>query len=241
MAVRWDSVDFRTQRNIRALDDIRCGRLWPHTLISQYDNSSRLCALLEGEEGQLSPVWDIQRFFQAVFDPRTAIGWGLDCWGKIVGIGRQIELAGEDDVFGFDGSGLLPFGLGTFWSENATSTYSLEDEAYRQLIFLKAAINLSDGTLASLNRIMTALYGERGTVCVLHTGTMRIRFFFDFYLQPFERALIAREDVPPKPAGVGFDIYEIRRADTFGFHGSALQPFNQGNFSIGGPRDAYSI
>lgn len=241
MAIRWDTVDFRGALNVRALPDIRRGILFPYTLISQYDNSPRLRALLLGLERAVDPWLDIQEFYRSVFDPRTAVGWGLDCWGQIVGIGRHIELEGTDAAFGFDGSELQPFGQGTFWSEDATSYYRLTDEAYRQLIFFKAAINITDGSLASLNRIMDMMFGERGTVCVLHVGTMRIRFYFDFYLRPFERALIAREDVPPKPAGVGFDVYEIRRADTFGFQGSGLQPFNQGNFAIGGPRDAYSL
>lgn len=214
---------------------------WRQTIISQYDNSPRLLTILEGENGAIDPAVDIQAFYNAVFDPRTAVGWGLDCWGQIVGISRDIQLAGTNTAFGFDGSGLEPFDQAPFWSEDATSYYRLTDEAYRQLIFFKAAINITDGSLASLNRIMDMMFGERGTVCVLHVGTMKIRFYFDFYLRPFERALIAREDVPPKPAGVGFDMYEIRRADTFGFQGSGLQPFNQGNFAIGGPRDAYSL
>lgn len=241
MAIRWDTVDFRGALNVRALPDIRRGMLFPYTLISQYDNSPRLRALLLGLERAVDPRLDIQEFYRSVFDPRTAVGWGLDCWGQIVGIGRHIELEGTDAAFGFDGSELQPFDQGTFWSEDATSYYRLTDEAYRQLIFLKAAINISDGTLASLNRIMHTMYGSRGTVCVIHVGTMRIRFFFDFYLQPFERALIARDDVPPKPAGVGFDLYEVNRAETFGFDGSGLQPFDQGNFAPGGPQDAYSL
>lgn len=241
MAIRWDTVDFRGALNVRALPDIRRGMLFPYTLISQYDNSPRLRALLLGLERAVDPWLDIQEFYRSVFDPRTAVGWGLDCWGQIVGIGRHIELEGTDAAFGFNGSELQPFGQGTFWSEDATSYYRLTDEAYRLLIFLKAAINISDGTLASLNRIIHTMYGSRGTVCVIHVGTMRIRFFFDFYLQPFERALIARDDVPPKPAGVGFDLYEVNRAETFGFDGSGLQPFDQGNFAPGGPQDAYSL
>lgn len=241
MAIRWDTVQFREAPDIRALPDIRRGMLYPYTLISQYDNSPVLRALLEGLELAVDPRLDIQEFFYTVFNPRTAVGWGLDCWGRIVGIERQLTLQGTDAAFGFAGSDLQPFGQGTFWSDDATSTYVLADEAYRQLIFFKAAINLTDGTLASLNRIMQMMFASRGNVCVLHTGTMRIRFFFDFYLLPFERALVAREDVPPKPAGVGFDIYDIPRAETFGFAGSDLQPFNQGIFAPRGPQDAYSL
>ena len=241
MPYTWDTVEFRHDPNIRDLPDIRRGLLYPLTVISQYVKSRRIQALLLQLEWLIDPYLDIETFYAQVFDPRTAVGWGLDCWGQIVGIGRHIELEGTDAAFGFDGSELQPFDQGTFWSEDATSYYRLTDEAYRQLIFFKAAINITDGSLASLNRIMDMMFGERGTVCVLHVGTMRIRFYFDFYLRTFERALSAREDVPPKPAGVGFDVYEIRRADTFGFQGSGLQPFNQGNFAIGGPRDAYSL
>lgn len=216
-------------------------RDWRQTVISQYDNSPRLLALLAGEDAALDPAADIREFYALVFNPRTAVGWGLDCWGQIVGIGRHIELAGGDAAFGFAGSELQPFDQAPYWSAVATFYYRLSDEAYRQLVFFKAAINISDGTLASLNQILHQIFGARGTVCVLHVGTMRIRFYFDFYLHPWERALIAREDVPPKPAGVGFDVYEVRRADTFGFFGSELQPFGQGNFTIGDPKDAYSI
>ena len=147
---------------------------WRQTIISQYNNSPRLLTILEGENGAIDPAVDIQAFYNAVFDPRTAVGWGLDCWGQIVGISRDIQLAGTNTAFGFDGSGLEPFGQGTFWSEDATSYYRLTDEAYRQLIFFKAAINITDGSLASLNRIMDRMFGERGTVCVLHVGTASI-------------------------------------------------------------------
>lgn len=241
MVIYRDTVPFRGTVDIRALPDIRRGLLYPYTVISQYDNSPILHALLGGVERTIDPFVDIQKFFYTVFNPHTASGWGLDCWGRIVGIGRQLTLRGSDTAFGFHGSDLQPFDQGTFWNDNATSTYTLADEAFRQLIFYKAGINLTDGTLASLNRIMQTMFSSRGKVCVLHIGTMRIRFFFDFWLRPFERALVSREDVPPKPAGVGFDIYDTPRAETFGFAGSDLQPFNRGIFAPRGPQDAYSI
>ena len=59
MAIRWDIIDFRAAGDIRGLPDIRRGQLWPSTVISQYDNSPRLCALLAGLEGQIDPFWDI--------------------------------------------------------------------------------------------------------------------------------------------------------------------------------------
>lgn len=213
---------------------------WRETILSQFDNSPRLLALLSAFDEQVDPAPAIDAFYAAVFDPRTAFGWGLDVWGRIVGVERIIELAGIPDAFGFDGSDLMPFGQGPFYSEQATTTYTLGDDTYRLLIFCKAAINISDGTLADLNRIMQWLLGDRGSVAVLHTGTMQIRFLFRFSLLPYEQALLTRDDVPPKPAGVGYDVYAVPK-DTFGFFGSGLMPFGQGAFVKGGAVNAYSL
>ena len=75
---------------------------------------------------------------------------------------------------------------------------------------------------------------------VLHVGTMHIRYLVEFRLLPYQRALILRDDVPPKPAGVGYDIFEVPYP-AFGFAGSGLHPFNQGTFVPGGPVDAYTL
>lgn len=211
---------------------------WRETILSQFDNSPRLLALLGDFDALTTPEADIDAFYAAVFNPLTAFGWGLDVWGRIVGISRVIELEGNPQSFGFDGSGLRPFGQGPFYSVQTGVSYRLGDDAYRLLIFCRAAINITDGTLSSLNRIMHWLFGSRGSVAVLHVGTMEIRFLFRFSLRPYELALLAREDVPPKPAGVGFDIYAVPRA-TFGFDGSGLMPWGQGAFS-GGAINAYS-
>lgn len=212
---------------------------WRETIISQYDNSPRLLGVVAGENSVIDPAVDIRAFYNEVFNPFTASGWGLDCWGRIVGIDRLITLQGSVKAFGFQGSGLQPFNQAPFYSPNVTSNYRLGDNAYRDLIFLKAAINISNGSLADINRIMAQLFKNRGKAWVIHTGTMQIRFGFDFNLLPYERALLAREDVPPKPAGVGFDVYEIPKAKRFGFRGSGLQPFGQGTFA-GRPQHAYT-
>ena len=127
---------------------------------------------------------------------------------------------------------------------------TLDDSANRRIllgegfltvdIILSLLINITDGTLADLNRIMQWLFANRGSVAVLHTGTMQIRFLFRFSLLPYEQALLTRDDVPPKPAGVGYDVYAVPK-DTFGFFGSGLMPFGQGAFVNGGAVNAYSL
>lgn len=233
-------VEFRASPNIRALADIRRAQLYPETLLSQYDNSPIMKALLRDFEWALDPAWEIDAFYASVFNPHTAFGWGLDVWGRIVGIDRAIVLEGNPDAFGFLGSDLAPFGQGPFYSANATSLQVLADEAYRLLIFLKAAINISTGSLAELNALFLAIFAGRGAVMVLHVGTMRLRLLFRFKLKIFEAAILAQAMLTPIPAGVGYDVYDVPLS-TFGFNGSGLMPFGQGSFVQGGPRYAYSV
>lgn len=161
-------------------------------------------------------------------------------WGRILGISRTIVLSGDDEVLGFAGSELQPFNVGTFYQPRVTQAYTLGDDAYRLLLMLKAAANISDTSVPSLNRLLQFLFADRGNAYVLEVGVMKIRFVFEFDLQPYERALILRQDVPPKPAGVGYELFTLAYP-AFGFAGSGLHPFNQGTFAQGGPVDAYFV
>lgn len=229
--------------DIRDAENVRRAALYPETMLSQYVHSPRLTALIRGMEQAMDPEPALEEWRRRALDVLTADGWGLDQWGRIVDIGRVIALSGDDGAFGFMGSGLRPFGQGTFHDAGhaATGTYRLADQAYRDLILLKAAANVSDCSVPSLNRLLARLYGDRGAAYVLDVAPMRIRYVFNFPLRPWERALMGREDVPPKPAGVGYEVLEIDPPHTFGFAGSHLQPFNQGVFAIGGPINAYTV
>lgn len=208
------------------------------TIISQYEHSPRLLALIRAFNRLIDPEPQIAAFYALAVDPDTAKDWGLDCWGRIVAIERKIELTGDDSAFGFIGSGLNPFNQGVFYTDNVTNTYVLSNDAFRLLIYCKAASNITDGSLRDLNAIMARLFDGRGRVMVLHTGAMVIRYVFEFELKPYERALLLRDDVPPKPAGVGYEVLEIPYP-AFGFAGSGLHPFNQGTFAQG-VRHAYT-
>lgn len=209
------------------------------TVLSQYANSPTLLRLLQGMNAYIDPTVDIQLWHAQVWNIYTATTWGLDNWGRILGISRRLEIQAVDATFGFFGSTLLPFNQGTFTREAATSIYELTDDAYRALLLLKAAANISNCSIPSLNSILDNMLSGRGPAYVLEVGTMRIRYVFEFYLTPYERALVSKQSVPPKPAGVGYEVYEIDPPNTFGFFGSNLQPFNQGMFKNGGPVDAY--
>lgn len=197
------------------------------TIQSQYGASPHILGIVKAAAAQLDPTGDIRTFYNEVFNPLTAHGVGLDIWGRIVGAGRYLTIDNED-FFGFYGSNLNPFNNAPFYFTGDTNHYRLDDEAYRTLIFLKAAANIGNSTLPGIKEVLTALFDN--PVLVMNIGNMKVRIVFTFYLTPYQRALFAEYGVLNLGGGVGFEYYQIEPENTFGFNGSELQPFNQGVF-----------
>jgi hypothetical protein len=207
------------------------------TIISQYANSPRITALIDNADKYIDPRADLDNFYNLVWNVKTAKGFGLDIWGRIVGIGRLLEIDDPGDTFGFLGSDFAPFNQGTFGPHEIKTSYLLADDAYRTLILLKALANISASDIQTLNAILTSMFADRGRCYVLEVQPMKIRYVFEYTLTPYERALFSKSGITPRPAGVGYETYEIDIPHTFGFAGSGSQPFNQGTFAPGGPID----
>lgn len=197
------------------------------TIQSQYGASPHIIGIVKAAAEQLDPSTDIETFYNEVFNPKTAHGVGLDIWGRIVGANRYLTVDNED-FFGFLGSLLNPFNQAPFYVMGDTDHYRLSDEAYRTLIFLKAAANIGNATLPSLKEILSTLFED--TVLVMNIGEMKVRVVFEFYLSAYDRALFAEYGLLNLGAGVGYEYYQIDPQNTFGFDGSGLQPFSQGIF-----------
>lgn len=227
-------MDIRAIYNIRDVPDIRKDSLSVSTVQSQYAASPRIRALIDGFSKRLDPAFDIDLLYTKIINIYTAEGWGLDNWGRILGIGREIE-AINDDVFGFFGSLLTPFNNGNFYYQGLTNTYSLSDPAYRELLLVKALANISSADAHTLNLLLSRLFQNYGKAYVLEIGIMQIRIVFEFYLSPYQRTIAKTPGLLTRGAGVGLEIFEIDPQNTFGFSGSGLQPFNQGVFVLGRP------
>ena len=249
---------------------------WHATVISQYANSPRILQIIEGFARAVDQTANFDALYDDVINLDTAVGYGLDRWGRIVGINRILQVPvgqffgfaeagdaspfgdsrflGWSDHFGFAeagdalGFGQAPFGAHKFWGGvdplagggafylggALTSNYTLSDQAYRQLIIAKAAANISDGSIPSINTLLMSLFPGRGNAYVSE-GTLPIYFgfaeagdalpfgqapfysgeqiarmtmtyVFRFALSPVERAVVAQSGVLPKPAGVAASV-----------------------------------
>lgn len=203
--------------------------LTQETIISQYANSPHIKGIIEQFGQEIDPTSDIAQFFLKVFDPRTAEGFGLDIWGDIVGIGREIEVDTEE-FFGLYGQNLQNFDNAPYFYEGATKIFRLADEAYRELIFLKAFANISDATMPSIKYVLNSLIPNGAIAITAEHMKLRV-VFLSYEVQPYTMAIFKQYGLMNLGAGVGWEYYIIDPAETFGFAGSDMQNFDNGIFA----------
>lgn len=184
---------------------------WQSTVISQYANSPILLQLLDNMNQYLDQTQNFENFFDLIWNVNTAVGYGLDVWGRIVGVSRTL-LVSTGSFFGFD-QGLpdsLPWNQGIFFAgETLTSNFALSDEAYRTLIFTKALFNICDGSIPAINQLLMNLFGMSGQCYVADNGLMGITYTFEFALSPVQRSIVLNSGVLPTPCGVAATISSL--------------------------------
>lgn len=202
----------------------------------QYANSSAIQTLVSNLQMYFDPVRATDEFYNKIWNIDTANSYGLDIWGRIVGVGRYLNVKNSEKNFGFNtpNNSFAPFNVAPFRNgEPVTSTYRLTDEAYRKLVMVKAMANIVRPNAPTLNLMLQYLFSGRRCYA-LDLGNMSMRYVFAFYLQPFEKVIIQSE-IMPRPAGVRLEILEVPQPYIFGFSeaGDRSSPFNQGTFFTG--------
>lgn len=204
------------------------------TIASQYGNSPSILTLIEAMNQYIDPTVDLDQFYNFVWNVDTAVGFGLDIWGRIVGVDRVLQIPGSFLYLGFTGQiEAEPFNQAPFYSGPPdTQAFTLSDDAYRTLILTKALSNISAATAPSLNTLLSGLFANRGRSYVRDLGGMAMQFQFEFALQPFELAVLTQSGAVPRPAGVAATIVQFDAEHTFGFSemGGVIAPFDQGVF-----------
>ena len=188
------------------------------TIMSQFSNSPTIMQLITNFNTYIDPEANINAFYNMLWTVNTAVGYGLDVWGRIVGVGRVLQIA-TSDYFGMEGpngaSG-LPFDQAIFYSgEPLTANYALLDDPYRTLILAKALFNISDGTISSINQILINLFGPTGLLPVAGNSyctdglNMTITYTFGSTLNHVQEAIVYQSGVLPRPAGVAATVVQL--------------------------------
>jgi len=178
------------------------------TIPSQYANSPIIDTLINNFFDNVDMTENFDAFFEDIWCIDTATGYGLDVWGRILGVNRVVNLPGSQVYFGFE-QGLPgidtfgPLGQGPWYSgETTTNNYSLTDAAYRQLLLIKAAFNITTCTIPAINALLMTLFPGEGSCYVTDNGDMTMTYTFTFFLSPLQEAIIFQTGVLPKPCGV---------------------------------------
>lgn len=200
------------------------------TILSQYSASPHILQLTHDFSLRIDPAPDIDTFFEKVFDIETAQGWGLDNWGRILGVPRGVQVA-TTDWFGYYGSQLQPWNNAPFFnSQQATENFLLTDEAYRKLLIYKAAANIGSADAATINRLLSQVFPDSYDH-VVDNGDMSIRAVFSDYLEPVEIGILNTYGALNKGAGVQWVYLSVNPDEVFGFDNTGFQPFDCGVFT----------
>lgn len=171
----------------------------PPTLTSQYSSSTRIGKLAEYIHTHLDKDDVFESMFHEVFNVETCQGIFLDYWGSVVGVKRTTTMDG--------------------------STYKLDDDAYRELILFRTAMNVSDASIMRINELLSDLFDI--PIAVVDNGNMTMRIFVERSISSGLLAMLKFYGYILKPAGVGYEII-LMYDGTLGFYGQRLQNWGFG-------------
>lgn len=187
---------------VSQIGDIPAFNYW-ETVTSRYANSAAITAIVGSAWAATDQTINLQLLYDDIWNIATCNDYGLAVWGRIVGVGNVIPYTAAPPSFGFHEGGGLTFGEGAFSAGSTiTTNYTLGTEAYRTLILAKAAANITNCSIASINSILQLLFPNRGNAYVVDGENMTMTYTFNFTLTPTEIAIVEQSGVLPVPTGV---------------------------------------
>lgn len=205
------------------------------TIASQYANSPIILSIIETMNDAIDPGYTIDSFYSILWNLRTATGWGLDIWGRIVGVSRDVQMTNPSaKSFGFKtdpaSEKFTPFDNAPFsGAGSGFQSYTLPDTQYKELIIIKAASNILYATAPNINKYLKSIFGDQRAYYYI-TGHMTASYIFEFDLTAFQRLITFTLKLLPEPCGVLVSYQQSAVKEYFGFEGSGYQPFDQGVF-----------
>lgn len=205
-----DNAIGKFQIGISSIGDIPPFSFWD-TVISQYANSTNLTSIIDNFDQCVDQTANLDAFFDNIMNIDTAVGYGLDVWGRILGVGRVITVQ-TGRFFGFhDQSPTVdPFNQSAFFSGiQSNNNFNLSDASFRKLLNAKALANITNGTIPALNQILITLFPGQGNAYVTDDGHMSMTYTFNFILAPVDAAIVTSSGVLPRPTGVALSFVQL--------------------------------
>jgi hypothetical protein len=197
---------------ISPIGDIAAFDYW-QTVISQYANSPILTQIISNFFQYIDQTANLDSFFDLMWNVDTAQGYGLDVWGRIVGVSRTLRLPANGRFLGFEEAGGLtvdPFNQSPFYNGlSLVNNLVLTDTQFRTLVFAKALSNISSGSIPSINQLLLNLFPNRGNCYVTDGENMTMTYTFNFVLTNVEIAIITQSGILPKPVGVLASVVQL--------------------------------
>ena len=177
------------------------------TVISQYAQSPVLMQMIADFSQWFDQSANWNNFYLYVWNIDTAQGFGLDFWGKVLGVTRYLLLPVTAEFLGLTGSdgtaSGYPFDVGVFFDGSTdTQTYALPDQDYRMLLYAKAFANICRTCIPVMNQLLRLLFSSYGDAYVLDDGGMQMTYYFGWALTPIQSAIVSSSGVLPVPTGV---------------------------------------
>lgn len=207
----------------------------------QYENAPTINEIVASLADSISPTADIDSFYEDYFDIDTCNDYGLERWGNVVGIGRNVDLnEGFSYGFGFYIESLpaneqpyQPLGYGVFAKIGITSNYRVATSTYRRMIKAKALSNILRPTIPAINQVLKLLTNSQKAY-VIDNQDMTVSYTpgAGLVYTEFGKSLL-RLGIVPRPIGVD-DGYQPPPNDLkyFGFFdaGDLYAPIGFGIF-----------
>jgi hypothetical protein len=196
---------------ISPIGDIPAWNPWVQ-IIRQYANSDRIDEVIQSFNDATDQTENLSNLYDFIWNIGTAVGYGLQVWGRIVGVTNTLKLpAGSVTYLGNqEADSWTGFGQGGFYSGGGTSNnFVLSDPDFRTLILAKAASNITSGAIPAVNQILLTLFPNRGACYVADGLNMQLTYTFKFALNPIEVAIIETSGVLPSGAGVVVNVSQL--------------------------------
>ena len=187
---------FKPNTNI----DLNLCYLW------QYEQAPHEKKMLENKQKFLKEnVEDFwSNWLTDVFNINTATTFGLNLWGRLLGVGRPTYI---------DNGVVVDF----------------TDEQYRTVLKGRVMLMMSNCSIPEINKYLNYLFPNK-SVFVVDYQNMSMKIVFYYTPTAQELAIAQLDGFLPRPAGVDVDYVIVPPDEVFGFDGQELSTFDNGTF-----------